>query len=65
MTNTCLGWSPRGYVNSLIRLGLMKKFVKTMSKEREVFKYLKTIIPELSDDELKEAVIIDQQIRKD
>ncbi|KAL0829765.1 hypothetical protein ABMA28_003252 [Loxostege sticticalis] len=47
----------------LIKLGLMKNFVKAMNKEGDGFLYLKTIFSKLSDAKLKEGIFVGPQIR--
>jgi hypothetical protein len=47
-----------------IKLGLMKQFVKALSKEGECFKYLCKKFPCLSDAKLKEGIVVGPDIRK-
>ncbi|GBN81483.1 hypothetical protein AVEN_64785-1 [Araneus ventricosus] len=51
-----------------IKLGLMKQFIKALSKEGECFKYLGNKFPGLSEANTKEGVSVDpdnQKLRKD
>lgn len=47
-----------------IKLGLMKQFVKALSKEGECFTYLCGQFPGLSEAKLKEGVFVEPNIRK-
>ena len=47
-----------------IKLGLMKQYVKTLSKEGDCFRYLCASFPELSEEKLKAGVFDGPQIRK-
>jgi hypothetical protein len=47
-----------------IKLGLMKQFVKALSKEGECFKYLGNKFPGLSEAKIKEGVFVGPDIRK-
>ncbi|GFV00598.1 uncharacterized protein TNCV_915381 [Trichonephila clavipes] len=47
-----------------IKLGFMKKFVKSMKKDREAFQYLRSKFPRLSDAVIEEGIFVDPQIRK-
>ena len=47
-----------------IKLGLIKQFVKTLSKDGDTFKYLTSKFPGLSEAKLKEGILIGPDIRK-
>ncbi len=47
-----------------IKLGLMKQFVKALSKEGECFKYLVNMFPGLLEAKIKEGVFVGRDIRK-
>lgn len=47
-----------------IKLGLVKNFVKGLTKGGPAFSYLKTLFPKLSDAKIKEGVFVGPQIRK-
>ena len=47
-----------------IKLGLMKQYVKALSKEGDCFRYLCAAFPELSEEKLKAGVFDGPQIRK-
>lgn len=47
-----------------IKLGLMKQFVKALSKQGECFKYLCNKFPSLSEAKLKEGIFVGPDIRK-
>lgn len=46
-----------------IKLGLMKVFVKALSKERKAITYLRSMFPRLSEAKIKEGVFIGPQIK--
>ena len=46
------------------KLGMMKQFVKTLSKDGETFKYLSSKFPRLSEAKLKQGVFAGHDIRK-
>lgn len=47
-----------------IKLGLFKNFVKALQKDGDLFQYLKTVFPNLSDVKIKEGVFVGPQIKK-
>lgn len=47
-----------------IKLGLIKNFVKTLSKDGSVFQFLKQKFPKLSDAKIKEGVFVGPDINK-
>lgn len=47
-----------------IKLGVMKQFVKALSKEGDCFKYLRDKFPALSEAKIKEGVFVGPDIRK-
>ncbi|GFV00599.1 uncharacterized protein TNCV_915391 [Trichonephila clavipes] len=47
-----------------IKLELIKNFVNSTKKDGEVFQYLRSKFPRLSDARIKKGILVDPQIRK-